>query len=466
MYAPRVNNFETWLAAASTLIAAEAAPPLVDWGDNDGVESLFAANHVTPASTSMILDLPAGLRQRLEEACCYLGKERWSLPYRVLWRCLHNDWAALLPGDTDGSPFARRERAVRGAAHAMKGFLRFQERPDNMHSPRFVAWYEPPHDVLQPVAHHFAERMGSNTWLIATPLGSANWDGKRLAFGPPLSKPAQNEDLIEALWLDYYRSTFNPERLNPELMQAHLPSVQQRSLPEARLIPAMISQAQLGQSRQAIAASPVISKKASCTTGRNTRLSLGDELEHCKRCGLWEHATYPVGGSGPANARVIIVGEQADDHDDLIGEPFSGELGRFLESLLTAAGIEREDVYLTHAVKHFRFESIQLQRRYRAPTTAHLEACRHWLEQELAQIPAIAIVALGRSAAQALLQTEVPLPTGEAPLVMQLAEKRVFVTWHPAYAQKTANPQARNAAQAHIVASLRHAWQLAISLQN
>ncbi|WP_018606845.1 TIGR03915 family putative DNA repair protein [Uliginosibacterium gangwonense] len=466
MYAPRVNSFETWLAAASTLIAAEAAPPLVDWGDTDGIESLFAASHAATPSASTPLDLPESLRQRLEEACCYLGKERWSLPYRVLWRCLHDDWAALLPGDADGSPFARRERAVRGAAHAMKGFLRFQERPTNTHSPRFVAWYEPPHDVLQAVARHFAERMGNNTWLIATPLGSANWDGKRLAFGPPLSKPAQNEDLIEALWLDYYRSTFNPERLNPGLMQAHLPGEQQRNLPEGRLIPALISEAQLGQSRQSRAPLPSIAKNATCANGREARLSLGNELENCRRCSLWEHATYPVGGSGPINARVIIVGEQADDHDDLIGEPFSGELGRFLESLLNAAGVAREEVYLTHAVKHFRFESIQLQRRYRAPTPAHINACHYWLEQELAQVPALAIVALGRSAAQAVLQTEVPLPMGEAPLVMPLAEKRVFVTWHPAYAQKTANPQARTAAQAHIVASLRHAWQLATSLQH
>lgn len=463
MYAPRVNTFEAWLHAASTLIAAEAAPHLVDWGDTGQSDGLFADTSAFHAAPPVALDIPPALQDRLEEITCYIGEERWSLPYRVLWRCLHNDWSALMPGDTDGSRFARRERAVRCTAHAMKGFLRFQEAPQHTHSPRFVAWYEPAHNVLKSVARHFAERMGQTSWLIATPLGSANWDGRQLSFGPPLSKPALEADLIEALWLDYYRSTFTPERLNVPLMHAHLPRQYHANLPETRVMPALITEAKLGVLHAEPASPALKSESKHCQSARPSRFDLGHELEQCRRCKLWEQATYPVGGSGPSHARIMLVGEQPDDHDDLIGEPFSGELGHFLESLLQTAGLDREQVYLTHAVKHFNFESVQLQRRYRAPTDAHIQACRGWLEQEIIRLAPVAMVALGRSAAKALLEDEPPVPTGDSPLLVTRGNRRIFLTWHPGYALKAADPKARLAAQSHIVASLQSALQFSLA---
>jgi len=249
-------------------------------------------------------------------------------------------------------------------------------------------------------------------------------------------------------------------------MQSHLPRMHWQNLPETKLIHQLVSEASLGHQRQKPTAIPsahaiaaVITERPSCEPGQSPRASLGEALEACRRCELWQHATYPVGGSGPSNAELVIVGEQADDHDDLIGEPFSGEIGRFLEALLNEAGLSRDEVYVTQAVKHFRFETRQLQRLYRSPAPEHIAACRFWLEHELEMLPARIIVALGRSAASALGLPASVIQREEIPVRVELGRRSVFVTRHPSYAAKASDPAARAQARSHIVASLRCAAQ-------
>ena len=430
------------------------APHEICWGE--GREGLFDEPLEMAGEDFPTLDLPPVVRSRLEEACGFLDEERWSLPYRVLWRWSRGEREALLPGDIDGTRLARRARAVCGDAHAMKGFLRFRERPEG--DPRFVAWYEPRHAVLPEVARHFAARMGRTAWLIATPQGTAAWDGQHLAFGQLVSELPEDSDLTEELWLRYYRSTFNPERFNERALEAFLPQRFRKGLIEAPLIPTLVSEARLGDSRQILEISPLKREPlGNCQTGHVERAGAIQGLEACRRCGLWEHATYPVGGSGPSDARLIIVGEQPDDHDDLIGEPFSGPLGRFLEALLNEAGLSRESVFLTHAVKHFRFEMKALQRSYRSPAPEQVEACRGWLEQELARLPARVVVALGRTAVRALglSDGENPCQGGLSPIMQ--GDYEIFTTWHPAYALRAREESARAIARTHIVTSLRSA---------
>src|SRR3954465_14440940 len=123
----------------------------------------------------------------------------------------------------------------------------------------------------------------------------------------------------------------------------------------------------------------------------------------CKACELWEPATQTVFGEGPETARVVFVGEQPGDQEDRKGEPFVGPAGRLLDKALTDAGIERRDVYITNAVKHFRFTPTPKRRIHQSPGPEHLRACRPWLEAEFEVLTPDVVVCLGATAAKALI---------------------------------------------------------------
>jgi DNA polymerase len=123
----------------------------------------------------------------------------------------------------------------------------------------------------------------------------------------------------------------------------------------------------------------------------------------CKACELWEPATQTVFGEGPETARVVFVGEQPGDQEDRKGEPFVGPAGRLLDKALADAGIERRDVYITNAVKHFRFTPTPKRRIHETPGPEHLRACRPWLEAEFEVLTPEVVVCLGATAAKALI---------------------------------------------------------------
>jgi DNA polymerase len=123
----------------------------------------------------------------------------------------------------------------------------------------------------------------------------------------------------------------------------------------------------------------------------------------CRACELWEPATQTVFGEGPETARIVFVGEQPGDQEDRKGEPFVGPAGRLLDKALADAGIERRDVYITNAVKHFRFTPTPKRRIHETPGPEHLRACRPWLEAEFEVLKPEVVVALGATAAKALI---------------------------------------------------------------
>ena len=123
----------------------------------------------------------------------------------------------------------------------------------------------------------------------------------------------------------------------------------------------------------------------------------------CRACELWEPATQTVFGEGPETARVVFVGEQPGDQEDRKGEPFVGPAGRLLDKALADAGIERRDVYITNAVKHFRFTPTPKRRIHQTPGPEHLRACRPWLEAEFEVLTPEVVVCLGATAAKALI---------------------------------------------------------------
>jgi uracil-DNA glycosylase len=160
--------------------------------------------------------------------------------------------------------------------------------------------------------------------------------------------------------------------------------------------------------------------------------SLRAAIERCRACDLWEPATQPVLGEGPRRARVMMVGEQPGDREDIEGRPFVGPAGRVLDSALEQAGIERSDVYLTNVVKHFRFRRRGKRRIHQAPARWQVSACLPWLDAELRVVRPEALVCLGAVAAQGLLGSRVRIGRDRGrPFDSELAEL-VTITAHPA----------------------------------
>jgi uracil-DNA glycosylase len=175
----------------------------------------------------------------------------------------------------------------------------------------------------------------------------------------------------------------------------------------------------------------------------------------CKACDLWKTGTQTVFGEGTRNAEIVFVGEQPGDKEDLAGKPFVGPAGRMLDEALEAAGIDRKLAYVTNAVKHFKWEPRGKRRIHAKPNWAELTACRPWLDAELAVVKPKVLVALGATAAQALLgrqfrvtkQRGVPVESDLAPYVV--------ATVHPSSILRQETDKDRAAAFEELVSDLR-----------
>lgn len=250
-----VTDFAQWRSAARRFLAAGCAPDEIVWSDADSLP-LFAAE---PSAAPARSDTPqptaavsATLLEMLRLASNHDAADRWALFYRILWRWTRGERVCASAADTDGARLHQLTREVRHEVCHVMSFVRFRERrvpegeaPD----PRYVAWIEPAYPVLREVADHFARRMGRVSWMIASPRESVFGDGTRVVFGPGQQKLGAQTDPSEALWATYYRSTFNPGRLNVDLMRGHMPERFRKDLPEAAQIEALVSAARLGAQR-------------------------------------------------------------------------------------------------------------------------------------------------------------------------------------------------------------------------
>jgi uracil-DNA glycosylase family protein len=182
---------------------------------------------------------------------------------------------------------------------------------------------------------------------------------------------------------------------------------------------------------------------------------LREAAQHCRGCHLWMQATQTVFGEGPREADVMFVGEQPGDLEDRAGHPFVGPAGKLLDTALTQAGIDRTRVYVTNSVKHFKFVTIERGRRlHKKPNAAEIRACHPWLQEEMRLIKPRVIVALGATAAQALLgkQFRVTQDRGK-PISSDLAEA-VIATVHPSSVLRAPDDR-RDQARQEFVADLK-----------
>lgn len=175
--------------------------------------------------------------------------------------------------------------------------------------------------------------------------------------------------------------------------------------------------------------------------------------QDCRGCELWADATQVVVSAGPSNATVMLVGEQPGDKEDREGEPFVGPAGRLLGEALEAAGIDRDRVYVTNAVKHFRFEERGKRRLHKKPAIAHLKACWPWLEAELAAVKPSVVVAMGATAGRAVLGRDVKVGEERGQVVSE--GPTVVVTAHPSSVIRLRGRDGYDEAFEALVADLR-----------
>jgi uracil-DNA glycosylase len=189
---------------------------------------------------------------------------------------------------------------------------------------------------------------------------------------------------------------------------------------------------------------------------RATVPRLREAAADCKACDLWKTGTQTVFGEGTKNAEIVFVGEQPGDKEDLAGRPFVGPAGRILDQALEAAGIDRRLAYVTNAVKHFKWQARGKRRIHQKPNSAELAACRPWLDAELAVVKPKVVVALGATAAQALLgrSFRVTKQRGEPIEGTGIAEY-VIATFHPSSILRQETEDDRQRAMDDLVADLR-----------
>ena len=192
--------------------------------------------------------------------------------------------------------------------------------------------------------------------------------------------------------------------------------------------------------------------------GPNTTIAaLAEEAAHCTRCHLYKHATQTVFGEGPSRARIMMVGEQPGDQEDLQGKPFVGPAGKLLDQALEAAGIDRGEVYVTNAVKHFKFEPRGKRRIHKKPDRPEIEACKWWLERELAVLRPELIVALGGTAGQAVYGRSVKVLSERGKVSKDPRGFRLLLTVHPSMILRVPDQDAKEQAFADFVRDLKKA---------
>jgi uracil-DNA glycosylase family protein len=196
------------------------------------------------------------------------------------------------------------------------------------------------------------------------------------------------------------------------------------------------------------------------TTSRTSLKTLREEAAGCRACHLWKDATQTVFGEGQQQASVMLVGEQPGDKEDIAGKPFVGPAGQMLDRALEEAGIDRAKVYVTNAVKHFKFVPRGKFRLHQKPNTAEIKACRPWYERELASIQPDLVVAMGATAAQSVFGKATPINKNRGRLIDLDDGRKALVTVHPSYLLRLPDADAKALEYKRFVSDLRIAAAL------
>jgi probable DNA metabolism protein len=476
-------DIEGFRREARRLLATGVPPAKVRWSIREANGGdLFEPPPETPPDANTdgpAPRVPAAFIELVNHVALHRDTSRFALLYELLWRLQREPRLRNDPLDPQWLQAERMSRAVHRDWHKMKAFVRFRPVDRGPHEPPLhMAWFEPEHHVVEAVAPFFAARFASMRWAILTPLRSVFWDGERLAFGEGSKRcDAPSADAGEALWLTYYEHIFNPARLKLGMMTREMPRRYWKNLPEAALIQPLAAEAH-ERSAGMVAREPAEAQRKvlhiplkplgelapALPADTATKVERQDALagtrhavSACTRCPLHAQATQAVFGAGPLRPSLMLVGEQPGDQEDLRGQPFVGPAGRLLDEALRQLGVVRETLYVTNAVKHFKFELRGTRRIHKSPAQQEAAACLDWLEREIAIVQPRAIVALGSTAARSLLGSPVAVLRERGTWLERDDGLRVFITLHPSALLRTEAAE-REAAIARWTVELGHAF--------
>ena len=425
---------------ARELLAAGVPPDQVEWLV-EGQDGLLAVETSLPDMHLPLAPVPRRFIALADVVLAHTDRRRHATLYRLLWRLTHGERGLMeIAADQDVTWAAGAAKAVQRDMHKMKAFVRFREIAGR-EGPVFVAWFEPDHDILPRVVPFFSRRFTGMRWSILTPGRSAHWDGGTLTMGAGAQKAdAPTQDALEDLWRTYFAAIFNPARLKVDAMKREMPVRYWKNLPETELIPGLIRDAAPRMEAMVKARPtepqnriPAPAMRAVEAVPEGSLAHLKREAQDCRRCPLWEPATQTVFGEGPAHARIVVIGEQPGDQEDLAGRPFVGPAGQLFDRALAEAGISRDALYVTNAVKHFKFEPRGKRRLHQRANAAEQAACRPWLAAELDRIKPRAVVCLGAMAAQAIFGPSFRLLKERGAWRDVADGMRAFATVHPSY---------------------------------
>jgi DNA polymerase len=418
------TDWTGWRAAARALVLSGAAPQAVRWQVGGAGDALPPATGGFGLSRALV-DLAALAIQARDP-------DRFALLYRLVWRAHAGERVLELAADPDAAAARALALAVRAEAHRMRTHLRFL--PAGEH---FLGWYAPAHHVLEANAQLLARRFAALRWSILTPDAGAHWDGAALSFGPGIAAPSDDAALAAAWARDAAALLAAATHVT-----AIPPAEDLDEAPRAPDLPP------IGPVVLAAAADPTLAVAT-------------QEAASCRRCPLWEPATQTVFGEGPAGASLLFIGEQPGDQEDVIGRPFVGPAGQMLDRALEEAGVDRRTIYITNAVKHFKFIRRGTRRIHERPDPGEMKACTFWLDVERVRIAPKLVVLMGATAARTVLGRPVTIGRERGrPFALSPTETG-FVTVHPSFLLRLPDEESRAREYRAFVEDLRAVGRLA-----
>ena len=465
------GDFAEWRNAARGLLAGGVAPENVSWRGSEEGASLFGDAAV--AVPTGAVSLPRELLEIAERVICHRDAEVPARLYRIIWRAARDRHLLARTTDADVDWLRGADKAIRRDVHKMHAFVRFRRLGEEAGRESFAAWFEPTHRILRLTAPFFQRRFYGMDWAIVTPDARAIWQDEALSFGPGGTKDeVPDSDIVEDQWRTYYGAIFNPARVKIDAMRAEMPKKYWKNLPEAQDIAPLLAGAEARVERMREAA---VSMANPLTDKWRTRvpdeLALDDDVktlgelaravDRCTRCPLYCNATQGVAGEGPEAARIMLVGEQPGDQEDLQGRPFVGPAGQVLNEVLEEAGLDRTRLFLTNAVKHFKFEPRGKRRLHQNPTSAEIDICRWWLDKERALVQPDLIVTLGASALRGVTGNSASITSMRGAVHELEGGSKLIATIHPSFLLRLPDRTRAAEERAMFVADLTRARKLA-----
>lgn len=456
-----VPTFAGWQRAARAALLAETPPDSILWQEMGANQPLLdLADEPEPAAPARsTVKVPKKFVEIATRVACHADPRRWALLYRVLWRLTHGEHELLaISVDPDIHELAGMDKAIRHDVHKMRAFVRFRT-VEHDGDTWYVAWFEPAHHIVELNAPFFVDRFAQMRWSILTPDRCAHWDGENLTFteGVPKSETPL-DDAVEPLWQKYYANIFNPARVKVHAMTKEMPKRYWKNLPEAQLIPDLLQKA------PARVGSMMAKSRANSVPGEfhPARVPESEDWDvvrkaarKCTACPLYKTGTQTVFGEGSYTSKLVFIGEQPGDAEDLAGKPFVGPAGQLLDRALVDAGIDRELAYVTNAVKHFKWVPSGKRRLHKTPSPREVAACRPWLEAEMRIVKPKVVVCLGSTAAQDVLGPEVRVMRDRGKFVKSSFCDQTFVTVHPSSLLRAPDEASREEAYRLFVADLK-----------